>query len=292
VTAVGTVENRQMALAYEDRVLILSAPGSYREERDASVAQDAGVSGEWQLRTVVIAGNEYDAPELGMDARFILEEGGTARSTAVASDGSMDEEATGSWSYVNQTVTITLGGESVSGEYRNGKIVLQYTGESVWTLERLGGERQAAEEQTAEEEAPDIMQISDDTWEIKGVVPLEDAAKALEIELPTDLFDTIGGYVFSKYGVVPEDGTEFEIEIEPLHIHVTEIKDHRIVKMTVRRDVIEEEEDEEEEENQLIKLIKSDKSEKSDKSDKSEKSESELKDVKESKKDSKEKVKK
>lgn len=166
VTAVGTVENRQMALAYEDRVLILSAPDSYREERGESAAQDADVSGEWQLRTVVIAGNEYDAPELGMDARFILEEGGTARSTAVASDGSMDEEATGSWSYVNQTVTITLGGESVSGEYRNGKIVLQYTDESVWTLERLGGERQAAEEQTAEEEAPDILGV----WLLEGAV--------------------------------------------------------------------------------------------------------------------------
>ncbi|MBE6542677.1 MAG: HlyC/CorC family transporter [Ruminococcaceae bacterium] len=159
-------------------------------------------------------------------------------------------------------------------------------------LQQIVGDFDDADSRNEEEEAPDIMQISDDTWEIKGVVPLEDAAKALEIELPTDLFDTIGGYVFSKYGVVPEDGTEFEIEIEPLHIHVTEIKDHRIVKMTVRRDVIEEEEDEEEEENQLIKLIKSDKSEKSDKSDKSEKSESELKDVKESKKDSKEKVKK
>ena len=48
-----------------------------------------------------------------------------------------------------------------------------------------------------------------------------------------DKYDTVGGYVFSSYGVIPDDGTEFEVEIERLHVKVTGIQDHRIVAMTV-----------------------------------------------------------
>lgn len=160
-------------------------------------------------------------------------------------------------------------------------------------LQQIVGDFAAPDSGSEEEEEPDIKQISDDTWEIKGVASLEDAAEMLDVELPTDLCDTMGGYVFSKYGVVPEDGSEFEVDLPPLHIHVTEIKDHRIMKMTVEREVIDDDdEDEDEDENQLIKLIKSDKSEKADKSDKSEKSDKDDKSEKESKKDSKDKSKK
>jgi Mg2+/Co2+ transporter CorC len=67
----------------------------------------------------------------------------------------------------------------------------------------------------------------------------------------------MGGYVFSNYGVVPEDGTEFELELDRLHIRVTEIKDHRIIKMIVTVLEAEEEEDDEEKREK-----KSDKSEK------------------------------
>ncbi len=83
------------------------------------------------------------------------------------------------------------------------------------------------------EEEPEIKKISDDTWEIHGVASLSDVEKELELELPVDKYDTMGGYVFASYGVVPEDGSEFDVELPDLEVHVTEIKDHRINKMTV-----------------------------------------------------------
>lgn len=97
-------------------------------------------------------------------------------------------------------------------------------------------------------EEPDIVKLEheeEDVWAIRGVAALDEVAEELDVELPTEKYDTMGGYVFSNYGIVPEDGTEFDIELPPLHVHVTEIKDHRIVKMTVRRDKTDEEDEEE-----------------------------------------------
>lgn len=97
----------------------------------------------------------------------------------------------------------------------------------------------------AEEEEPDIVKLDtpptedfEGEWAIRGVASLSEVAEELNAELPTDKYDTMGGYVFSSYGVVPEDGTEFEIDLEPLHVRVTEIREHRIEKMIVRRDKI------------------------------------------------------
>ncbi len=130
-------------------------------------------------------------------------------------------------------------------------------------LEQLVGDLNDGDEEDVSE--PDIVKVNDNTWTIHGVAALSDVAEELDVELPEEKFDTMGGYVFSSYGVVPEDGTEFEVELPPLQVRVTEIKDHRIVKMTVVKE-IQEEEDEDEKEKRFGKSDK-DKSEKSDRSD-------------------------
>jgi len=99
-------------------------------------------------------------------------------------------------------------------------------------LEQLVGDFNTDPED-AKEEIPPIQQLSEDTWQIQGIAPLAEVAEELNIELPTDLYDTFGGFVFSNYGIIPDDGSEFEMDIERLHIHVTEIVDHRIERMTV-----------------------------------------------------------
>lgn len=98
-------------------------------------------------------------------------------------------------------------------------------------LQQLVGD--IADMETSEQEEPEIEKIDENTWNIQGIAPLDEVAEELDIDLPTEKYDTFGGYVFANYGIVPEDGTEFELEIERLHIKVTEIKDHRIEKMTV-----------------------------------------------------------
>ncbi|MEG1579193.1 MAG: transporter associated domain-containing protein, partial [Oscillospiraceae bacterium] len=46
--------------------------------------------------------------------------------------------------------------------------------------------------------------------------------------LPTDDYDTFGGWVLGQYGFIPEDGTAFELDAVSLHIKVTKMKEHRI----------------------------------------------------------------
>ncbi|MBE6597824.1 MAG: HlyC/CorC family transporter [Ruminococcaceae bacterium] len=125
-------------------------------------------------------------------------------------------------------------------------------------LQQLVGD--IADMEAAEHEEPDMEKIDENTWVIRGISPLEEVAEELGIEMPTDKYDTMGGYVFSNYGIVPEDGTEFELELEPLHIKVTEIKDHRIERMTVVLTLPEsEEEDDDDDEDERDRDRKKDK---------------------------------
>ncbi len=105
-------------------------------------------------------------------------------------------------------------------------------------LEQLVGDFNGEPEKIEE---ADIRNISEDTWEIKGTAALSDVGKELGLDMEELDHDTMGGYVFSNYGMIPDDGSEFEIELPRLHIHVTEIKDHRIVKMTVTKLAVEDE---------------------------------------------------
>lgn len=114
-------------------------------------------------------------------------------------------------------------------------------------VEQLVGEL----EENAEEE---VVQRDPDTWEVSGLLPLKEAQEQLGVELPTEEYDTFGGFVFSIYGSIPDDGETFEIDTHSLHISVTQIAEHRIEKATVR--VIREETEEEVEEKGLFRKSK------------------------------------
>lgn len=98
-------------------------------------------------------------------------------------------------------------------------------------LEQIVGDLD--EEPTPEEEEPDIEKIDSKTWKIQGGAELDEVADTLKIELPIEEYDTFGGYIFGNYGTIPDDGSVFEISLPPLHVKVTEIKDHRIKKALV-----------------------------------------------------------
>ena len=98
-------------------------------------------------------------------------------------------------------------------------------------LEQIVGDLD--EEPTPEEEEPDIEKIDSRTWKIQGGAELDEVADTLKIELPIEEYDTFGGYIFGNYGTIPDDGSVFEISLPPLHVKVTEIKDHRIKKALV-----------------------------------------------------------
>ena len=89
------------------------------------------------------------------------------------------------------------------------------------------------DEDDAEVEAPEIERLDSKTWKIQGSAPLEDVEEALGVTLPSDEYDTFGGLIFGAHGVIPEDGSNFDIETNGLVIKVIEISDHRVKKAIV-----------------------------------------------------------
>jgi putative hemolysin len=89
------------------------------------------------------------------------------------------------------------------------------------------------DEDETPEDVPDIERIDSKTWKIRGSALLEEVSAALGVQLPDEEYDTFGGLIFGAHGVIPEDGSNFEIETDGLVIKVIEISDHRIQKALV-----------------------------------------------------------
>lgn len=96
-------------------------------------------------------------------------------------------------------------------------------------------------------ETDDFVMIAEDVWEIPGSLFIDEVNERLDVKLPTDEYDTVGGLVFGAYGSVPVDGTTFELDIENVHFEVTQICEHRIEKMklTVDRTAVQDDDEEE-----------------------------------------------
>ena len=52
-------------------------------------------------------------------------------------------------------------------------------------------------------EDEDIVSIGDGLWLCDARVDMDDLAEALHTELPSDEFDTLGGFVFDLFGKIP-----------------------------------------------------------------------------------------
>lgn len=95
---------------------------------------------------------------------------------------------------------------------------------------------------------PDIRRVSDDTWLIKGTAMLDEIADEMGVDFPEDDYDTLGGFAFSLYGAIPEDGTTFTVEDENIIIKGEKVDNRRLEYATVIKKIKEENKDESEEE--------------------------------------------
>lgn len=98
-------------------------------------------------------------------------------------------------------------------------------------LEQLVGD---LDEDEVDEKSPTgIERIDGQSWKIRGSISLAEVSANIGVPLPTGDYDTFSGFVFGSYGSIPDDGTQFEVDVQNLHIRVTEIKDHRVEKAIV-----------------------------------------------------------
>ena len=75
----------------------------------------------------------------------------------------------------------------------------------------------------------EITKLEDNLWKVAGSAELELLAEELEIEFSEDEeYDTLGGLVFSQLSVIPDDGSQVEVDVCNLHVKVVELSDRRV----------------------------------------------------------------
>ena len=97
-----------------------------------------------------------------------------------------------------------------------------------------------------ENSVPEIERIDEKTFAVTGLASIEDVEKAIGRELIEHDCDTIGGYIISVIGSIPEDGATLATENDIMFIEVNEVKEHRIEKATITLKDIKQDEDNEE----------------------------------------------
>jgi len=77
------------------------------------------------------------------------------------------------------------------------------------------------------------QQVGEHEYIVDAGIDLDDFNRLLDVDLPTDDSDTLGGYVFSKLGKVPVPGET--LTEDTLHMEVLSVDDKRIRKIRVVR---------------------------------------------------------
>ena len=86
-----------------------------------------------------------------------------------------------------------------------------------------------------EEEQPEIEEQEDESILIEGKTPLEDVAEELEIELPVDDYDTLGGFIVGQMGHIPEEYENVVIDYGGYTFTVEKIEDKRIAAVRAKK---------------------------------------------------------
>lgn len=86
-----------------------------------------------------------------------------------------------------------------------------------------------------DEETPDINKLDESTFEVNGLADLGHVAEYFDVGLPTDDYDTLGGFIVSQLGHIPADNEKPEFEFGGLTFMVNKIEENRVASAIVRR---------------------------------------------------------
>ena len=83
----------------------------------------------------------------------------------------------------------------------------------------------------------DIVQLAENKWKLRGDCSIKkfEAVADYEIETDNNHYVTMGGLVIEIIDEIPEDGQEFDVEIQDLKIHVLSTENRRISEMIVEK---------------------------------------------------------
>ena len=87
-----------------------------------------------------------------------------------------------------------------------------------------------------DDEVPDITAVTERIIRIEGAAPLDDVAEKLDIEMPVDEYDTLGGFLIGQlYRIPDENEKNITVDYGGYTFRIDEIEDNRIAVVTAIR---------------------------------------------------------
>jgi CBS domain containing-hemolysin-like protein len=96
-------------------------------------------------------------------------------------------------------------------------------------LEELVGE--ITDEYDVEE--PEMVEVGDGIFRVSGKTSIDDVNELLEVELPDEEWDTVGGLVLDIFGKIPDAGEE--TEFQGLRFRAEEVQGRRVATVVISR---------------------------------------------------------
>lgn len=99
-------------------------------------------------------------------------------------------------------------------------------------IEEVMGE---IEDEYDELEEPDILKLDEHTYQLNGLLSLDDLNEELELSIDTEEYDTVSGFLLGQIGRILEDGTQTCVTWKNLRFDILEVKERHIetVRMTI-----------------------------------------------------------
>lgn len=122
--------------------------------------------------------------------------------------------------------------ELLHGHHKVAIVVDEYGGCSGWVtredlLEEIVGEIEDEFDRAAEP----IRRLDEQTYLVSAAIDIDDLNEQLGVRLPSAEFDTLGGFVYSVFGRIPQVGDSFEDN--GVRYEVTEMDNRRIVAVRI-----------------------------------------------------------
>lgn len=92
------------------------------------------------------------------------------------------------------------------------------------------------EHDKCDDDSDPISRINSNTYIVDGLVPIDDINEELNINLPYDIFDTIGGFVIDLLGHIPKHNEYKTLKYGNITFKIESVKEKRIDKLEILLD--------------------------------------------------------
>ena len=109
-------------------------------------------------------------------------------------------------------------------------------------LEELVGDLNV--DSSEEDQGPGIEKTGENTWEVYENIALSELEENVPVDFDDEEYDTLTGVVFDSLGYIPQDGDQdIDVQVEQMHVHISRIEGHQIVRATLQVEIPENEEE-------------------------------------------------